>query len=373
MAEMDQAVGKYFEGPGPYKLEIGAGRNGRRGWLATDLHARDDVGGDPVIALDATKGFPLPSDSFDFIYTEHMIEHISFEHGVHMLGECHRVLKPGGTLRVVTPSIEFLYRVTSSDRTPLEDRYREWSLGVSLPSAPSTTNALFLNNFMRAWGHTFVYDNDTLRLAMQLAGFERVAMCDLNESEHPQLRDLANESRMPDGFLALESMVIEGVKGQTLSHLRGRNLALGKRATQSSVSAWSREDTPEKDASRLVSGTFSGTYNNHTGLDYPAWWRVDLEHPCRISQVRVYNRIDSRHIALRTSQFEIQTSDDDVVWQTVFRNDSNTLMRGSKYPSFVWTPEVTVLARFLRIQLIGEQYLHLEQVEIFGNDEIRPH
>lgn len=371
MEHADTVITRYLQGQGPHRLEIGAGANGKPGWLATDLHATDNIGGAPIVALDATKYFPIPSDSFDFVYAEHMIEHISFDSGLDMLAECHRVLKPEGTLRVVTPSLGFLCRVISPDRSQFEDRYREWSVKTFVPKAPAVTNAIFLNNFVRAWGHIFVYDRETLFLAMQLAGFGVITECAINESENAPMRELENETRLPAGFLALESMVVEGLKGQkrSLPGAAGRNLALGKGATQSSVSLWSRGGTPEEDASRVVSGNLTGSYNNHTGLDDPAWWRVDLEHTCRISQIRIYNRIDdNRDIMRRTNHFEIQTSDDECFWKPVLRKTSEALVGSSKYAPYVWTPDETVLARFVRIQLIGKQFLHLDQVEIFGNE-----
>jgi hypothetical protein len=37
---------------------------------------------------------------------------------------------------------------------------------------------------------------------------------------------------------------------------------------------------------------------------------------------------------------------------------------------FIWTLERPLAARFVRIQLLERTYLHLEQVEIFGEDQV---
>jgi hypothetical protein len=71
---------------------------------------------------------------------------------------------------------------------------------------------------------------------------------------------------------------------------------------------------------------------------------------------------------LRTSRFEIQTSDDECFWKPVFRKTSEAVVGCAKYAPYVWTPDEPVLARFVRIQLIGKQFLHLDQVEIFGDE-----
>src|SRR5215469_2654074 len=249
--QLDPTLATYLAKSGPHCLEIGAGWNSRPGWLATDLNP---PAGYACIELDVSKAFEIPSESFDFVYSEHMIEHMSFEDGRNMLEECNRILKPFGVIRIVTPSVGFLSRVVSSDRGVLEDRYRNWSVATWVPEAPQVTNAFFLNNFVREWGHTFIYDRETLELALRLSGFEPVVSCDLNKSEHPLLRGLANVGKIPPGFLDLESMVLEGTKARNVAAPapRGRNLALGKRATQSSTSEWSLGADPASDAARVV-------------------------------------------------------------------------------------------------------------------------
>lgn len=366
--QVDPALADYLAQPGPRCLEIGAGWNTRPGWLTTDLNPPP---GHACIKLDATKTFEIPSESFDFIYSEHMIEHVSFEDGRNMLEECNRVLKPSGVIRIVTPSLGFLSRVMSSDRGMLEDRYRNWSVETWVPEAPQVTNALFLNNFVRNWGHTFIYDRETLELVLRLSGFDPVVFCELNNSEHAVLRGLANTGKIPSGFLDLESMVLEGTKARNVAVPRptGPNIALGKRATQSSVCQWSLEADPDTEAARVVSGHFTGSYNCHTGLDSPAWWRVDLDEIQPIGEIRIYNRVSSNlAIVARAHRLEIQISDDDQTWQTVFRKETNALLRGpTRLSPFIWKPREQVSGRYVRIQLLDKkQFLHLEQVEVYG-------
>lgn len=47
---------------------------------------------------------------------------------------------------------------------------------------------------------------------LEAAGFTGVAQWGLQQSDDPTLRDLENEGRLPDGFLQLESLILEGVK-----------------------------------------------------------------------------------------------------------------------------------------------------------------
>lgn len=366
-SQLNPVLASYLANPGPHCLELGAGWNRRPGWLATDLNPPPDS---PCIRLDATKTFEIPSQSFDFVYSEHMIEHISFDDGRNMLEECNRILKPLGVIRIVTPSLGFLSRVLSPDRGILEESYRNWSVRSWVPEAPKVTNAFFLNNFVRQWGHTFIYDRETLELSLQLSGFEPIISCDLNQSAHPALCGLANVGKIPPGFLDLESMTLEGTKARHLAvpAPSGRNLSLGKRATQSSISPWSLEATPEAEASRVVNGCFTGSYNCHTNLDSPPWWQVDLDKIQHITEIRIYNRVTTNHTILaRAARLEILVSDDGQIWKTVFRKDSNGPLRGPTRTSpFILIPNERVTGRYVRIQLLEKQYLHLEQVEIYG-------
>lgn len=212
MGRAENFLASYFSGPGPFKLELGAGPNRRPGWLSTDLHEREHDDGTYCLSLDATRPFFFQDNQFGYAYCEHMIEHIPLSAGRAMLAEVRRVLSPGGVLRVVTPSLGFLLRVISPDRGALEQQYLEWSIRNFVPDAPASTNAIFLNNFVRNWGHVFVYDRKTLSLAMKEAGFRDVVERPFGQSNHAALSGLESASRLPAGFLELESMVFEGTK-----------------------------------------------------------------------------------------------------------------------------------------------------------------
>ena len=63
-----------------------------------------------LICWDLRKGIPCPNDTFDVVYHSHFLEHLELEAARAFLGECHRVIKPGGVLRVVVPDIETVTR-----------------------------------------------------------------------------------------------------------------------------------------------------------------------------------------------------------------------------------------------------------------------
>jgi predicted SAM-dependent methyltransferase len=162
--------------------------------------------------LDATRRFPFKDGVFDFIYSEHMIEHVPWSEGMKMLRECFRVLKPGGIIRIATPDLDFLLRLLSTDPSPKEQDYLRFNRERWTPWAPDDSGVYAVNHFMRAWEHQFIFDKASLGKALMLAGFESVTYPALVQSEHPELCGLAATERMPAGFLELETLVAEAVK-----------------------------------------------------------------------------------------------------------------------------------------------------------------
>lgn len=152
-----------------------------------------------------------------------------------------------------------------------------------------------------------------------------------------------------------------------LSRPRGPNIALGKPASQSSVSQWSREPSAERDAARVVSGRLSGWYNCHTDLEDGPWWQVDLGASQHIREVRIFNRAGPPEIMARTSHLALLLSDDERTWHEALVKRDDGLVGGIDEGPLIWVAEGTVSARFVRVQLLGRNYLHLDQVEVYGD------
>src|SRR5262249_45251050 len=107
-------IQEYLRANTTRKLQLGAGPTSLPGLLSTDVAPYSPT----TVQLDATKRFPFENGVFDYIFTEHMIEHISWGEGNRMLQECHRVLRPGGIIRIATPDLAVLLDLYSAHGTP---------------------------------------------------------------------------------------------------------------------------------------------------------------------------------------------------------------------------------------------------------------
>lgn len=57
----------------------------------------------------------IKDDTYDGIYSEHFIEHLTKEEGIELLKESMRILKPGGCIKTVWPSMEVVEHLQSDE------------------------------------------------------------------------------------------------------------------------------------------------------------------------------------------------------------------------------------------------------------------
>lgn len=85
-------------------VNIGCGTTYHKNWVNIDYSSDSNF----VLEHDLSKGIPLETETVDFLYNSHILEHFSKESAKELLNECFRVLKPGGIIRVVIPDLKSL-------------------------------------------------------------------------------------------------------------------------------------------------------------------------------------------------------------------------------------------------------------------------
>jgi len=141
---------------------------------------------------------------------------------------------------------------------------------------------------------------------------------------------------------------------------RGHNLALNRPTQQSSTSQWSRPN----DSGGAVDGVKNGGYGFHTSQEHNPWWQVDLGNRQRLDEVVIYNRQDCCSERART--LRVLLSDDGHHWRQVYAHDGRVF--GGVRGGALRVDLHGQAARFVRLQLSGREWFHLDEVEVFGEE-----
>jgi predicted SAM-dependent methyltransferase len=190
-------------------IHVGCGPNVPRGWLNTDRNAFADASGtvSPLgrivrgtagedrdryfLSHDALDPYPFEDGAFDFAYAEHFIEHISRDAAIAWLREIHRLLTPGGFLRLSTPNLR---RYVDGYVDPAESffaEHRKMLLNMPLfgERGVPETRGFMVNHIFRFFGHQWIYDLDEMRAVAAGAGFDPAAVtdCSFQEGRLPEV------------------------------------------------------------------------------------------------------------------------------------------------------------------------------------------
>lgn len=165
------------------KLHLGCGKNIKEGWANLDRNTTHGA------TYWKAPTLPFNDDSVDFVYSEHFIEHLFREDCDFLFQEVRRVLRPGCTFRVSTPSIKTIihdYLKMDSD----DDFTRHEQVGFKYK-----TPAEFINRSFRDWDHLFIYDGSELLNVALYAGFTNINIAPYSREyeTRPEMGDLIME------------------------------------------------------------------------------------------------------------------------------------------------------------------------------------
>jgi F5/8 type C domain/Domain of unknown function (DUF4476) len=141
------------------------------------------------------------------------------------------------------------------------------------------------------------------------------------------------------------------------------NLALGRPTATSSRSQWSRPD----DGHGAVDGVKNGSFGFHTDALPDSWWQVDLGSVQPLDRVVIFNRQDC--CAERARTLQVLLSDDGGSWRIVYKHDGSVFGGARDHRPLVVRLQGQP-GRYLRLQLAERNNLHLDEVEVYGLDNL---
>lgn len=206
--------GRVRTGPPPVKVNVGCGLWVADGWINLDagLHAlfskwprlvlkclyrmssyrrwysQEDymriLRTHRFVHHNVERGLPFLDGSVDFVYSSHLLEHLSPEHAGRLMREAHRVLREGGTLRVCVPDLKH-------------------AIDLYLKGRKEDALAYFFTKDAGVLGsHKFMYDFELLAAVLRREGFPQVEQRSFREGVTPDLDKLDNR---PEETLYVEA------------------------------------------------------------------------------------------------------------------------------------------------------------------------
>lgn len=170
------------------RLNLGCGDRTPRGWVNVDYFIGARLGRIPglqracralgIFALgwsreifvhDLRRRFPWADDSVDVIYSSHTLEHLSPTEGRRFVRECHRVLRPGGVIRIAVPDLRACVERYLGGKLCSTDFLEALSVDAVRPGDGRFKRLLAPHV---RFPHRCMYDADSLASLMRGVGFE---------------------------------------------------------------------------------------------------------------------------------------------------------------------------------------------------------
>jgi methyltransferase family protein len=182
-----------FRGQRGLLLNFGCGDRVLPGWVNVDGWSRGPVD----LRCDLRRALPLDDGSCAVILVDHVLYALTVQSRPMVFREFHRLLAPGGTLRVVGTDCRKVVEAYAGNDEAF------WQM---IPSQPQGRGD-GINWFFHSHACTFLDDFETLERSLREAGFREVVRRGHRESPVPELRI---DCDAPDRVIA--NLCVEAVK-----------------------------------------------------------------------------------------------------------------------------------------------------------------
>lgn len=162
----------------PNLLNLGCGPHIYHGWVNADDYAPKrrlrERRFKPNWTLDISRPWRCIANYWDGIFTQHVIEHVSYSDAVNVLKECFRTLKPGAWIRICVPD---LMTYVGYYRNEIDN---DWF-------RPFPHRALALSFLTQMHMHRSVWDADLMIRVLTELGYDNAAAVSFGIGSDPRL------------------------------------------------------------------------------------------------------------------------------------------------------------------------------------------
>jgi predicted SAM-dependent methyltransferase len=184
-------------------LDLGCGNNTHENFINLEYmwHPKIDL------CWDISRGIPFSNQALRGVFTEHCLEHFPLSVAQTIIQEIHRILMPGGRVRIVVPDAE-MYLTRYADRvrnlTDTSLPFEQECAHDGIVEPVLAVNRIFYQDRDKLAGHWFIYDFNFLSRLLLHCGFSQTMRASFMEGGDNNLL-IDSPSR------AIESLYIEAV------------------------------------------------------------------------------------------------------------------------------------------------------------------
>jgi predicted SAM-dependent methyltransferase len=164
-----------------------------------------------IVTADLRRKLPYEDQSVSAIYASHVIEHLTTSEATRLLDDCFRVLKLGGTIRIIVPDLyaqvkEYIARREAnshSDPAAADDFVR--SLFIFNTYEDVNILLRLYRIFTGFERHKWLYDEVSLKKLLQERGFAEIKRRGYLDSSINLIKDVEIEDRF-NGAVCVEAI-----------------------------------------------------------------------------------------------------------------------------------------------------------------------
>ena len=180
-------------------LNVGPGTNIDPKFVNVDWQWRPGID----VCLDIANGLGFPDKRFDGIFTEHCLEHVSFQQCVKVAQDFFRILVPGGRLRIIVPDgglyLDLYQKWKVGDRTPFPYVDPQGQRDLEEDSRYGFTPMMAVNRIFRGYDHRFAWDFETFERLLSHVGFVAIERSSFRQGADAMLL-IDSEVRRPQSL-----------------------------------------------------------------------------------------------------------------------------------------------------------------------------
>ncbi len=151
---------------------------------------------------DIITGLPVPSGTADVVYCSHVLEHLALEDFRRALRNTYRVLRSGGTFRLVVPDLKACAEHYLNADSPDAAITFITDMRIGLERRPRGVRGL-LRTWLGNSGHRWMWDYEAMKAELNEVGFTDIRRARFGDNPDPMFAGVESPGRW-NGALGME-------------------------------------------------------------------------------------------------------------------------------------------------------------------------